>query len=54
MTPGPGGGQRLKQCGGNCPAWYCGKVCQRADWVARHRGEHAEARRARQAAGTEV
>ena len=50
--------KRLKRCG-DCPARaprarYCGEVCQRADWVSRHRGECAEARRARQAAGTEV
>jgi len=50
--------QHLKRCG-NCPASgprarYCGKQCQRADWVLRHRGECAEARRARQAASTEV
>ena len=38
MTPGQE--RHLKQCGGNCPARYCGKECQRADWVARHRGEH--------------
>jgi len=53
-----GSEQHLKRCGG-CPARgprarYCGKACQRADWVLRHRGECAEARRARQAAGTEV
>ena len=57
MTAG-GGEQHLKRCG-NCPARgsrarYCSKACQRADWVPRHRGECAEARRARQAAGTEV
>ena len=50
--------QHLKRCG-DCPdrglrARYCSKACQRADWVSRHRGECAEARRARQAAGTEV
>ena len=49
--------KHLKRCG-NCPARgprarYCGEKCQRADWVSRHRGECAEARRARQAAGTE-
>ena len=43
---------RLKQCSG-CPAGgprahYCDEVCQRADWVPRHRAECAEARRARQ------
>jgi hypothetical protein len=48
--------QHLKRCGG-CTARgprsrYCSKACQRADWVSRHRGECAEARRARQAAGT--
>ena len=48
----------LKRCG-SCPAHgpcaqYCGTGCQRADWVARHRGECAEARGLRQAAGTEV
>ena len=50
--------KRLKHCA-RCPATttrahYCGTDCQRADWVARHRGECAMARRARQAAGTEV
>ena len=50
--------QHLKRCG-SCPArgpraQYCSKACQRADWVSRHRGECAEVRRARQAAGTEV
>ena len=45
----------LKSCAG-CPpngsrAHYCGKECQRADWVLRHRGECAEARRA---AGNQV
>ena len=53
-----GGAQYLKRCG-SCPArgpssWYCGSECQRADWEARHNGECAAARRARQAAGTEV
>jgi hypothetical protein len=48
----------LKRCG-NCPARgprarYCSEACQCADWVPRHRGECAEARRARQAAGTEA
>ena len=52
------GEKRLKHCA-RCPAdntraHYCGEECQRADWVARHRGECAEARRARQAAGTEL
>jgi len=32
-----GGALKLKRCG-NCPAHYCGRECQRADW-ARHRGE---------------
>ena len=50
--------KHLKRCS-ECPARgprarYCSKQCQRADWVLRHRGECAEARRARQAAGTEV
>ena len=50
--------QHLKRCG-DCPARgdrakYCSKECQRADWVLRHRAECAEARRARQAASTEV
>ena len=50
--------KNLKRCG-ECPergtrARYCNEECQRADWVSRHRGECAEARRARQAAGTEV
>ena len=54
----PGVERRLKRCG-RCPtrgpcAHYCSKECQRADWVSRHRGECGEARRARQAAGTEV
>ena len=54
----PGVERRLKRCG-KCPArgpcaHYCSKECQRADWVKWHRGECAEARRARQAAGTEV
>jgi hypothetical protein len=53
-----GGERHLKRCG-SCPArgsgaHYCSKACQRADWVARHRGECAEARRAWQAAGTEA
>ena len=57
MTVG-GGKQHLKRCG-DCPARgprarYCSKECQRADWVPRHRAECAEARRARQACGTEV
>ena len=48
----------LKRCA-DCPARgsrarYCSKACQRADWVPRHRAECAEARRARQPAGTEV
>jgi hypothetical protein len=52
------GAHHLKRCG-DCPARaprarYCSKECQRADWVPRHRGECAEARRARQAAGIEV
>jgi hypothetical protein len=56
-TPGEAK-QHLKRCG-NCPARgprarYCSKECQCADWVPRHRGECAEARRVRQAAGTEV
>ena len=57
--PQAGGQRRLKRCG-TCPAggplganFYCGPKCQRADWVARHRAECAEARRARQAAGTD-
>ena len=50
--------QHLKRCG-DCPARgsrarYCSKACHRVDWVPRHRAECAEARRARQAAGTEV
>jgi len=53
-----GAEKHLKRCG-NCPARgsrarYCSKECQRVDWVPRHRAECAEARRARQAAGTEV
>jgi hypothetical protein len=41
---------RLKQCSA-CPAGgpsahYCDEVCQRADWVLRHRAECTEARRA--------
>jgi hypothetical protein len=50
--------KHLKRCSEcparGCRARYCDEVCQRADWVSRHRGECAEARRARQAAGTEV
>ena len=54
----PGVERHLKRCS-SCPAGgpsahYCGVECQRADWVARHRGQCAEARRARQAAGSEV
>lgn len=50
--------RRLKRCP-LCPvgaprAHYCGPVCQRADWVARHRAECAEARRVLSAAGTEI
>jgi hypothetical protein len=50
--------KHLKRCG-DCPARgsrarYCSKECQRVDWVLRHRGECAEARRAREAAGTAV
>jgi hypothetical protein len=50
--------KHLKRCG-NYPARgsrarYCNEQCQRADWVPRHRSECAEARRAQQAAGTEV
>ena len=50
--------KHLKRCG-NCPARasrarYCGEECQRADWVSRHRRECAEARRAREAAATQV
>jgi hypothetical protein len=50
--------KHLKRCG-NCPALgsrarYCHEQCQRADWVLRHRAECAEARRAREPAGTEV
>jgi hypothetical protein len=49
-----GGDRHLKRCG-NCPAvgssaYYCGEVCQRADWISRHRAECAEARRAHEAA----
>ena len=57
-APGAAGGQHLRRCS-SCPArgpsaaHYCGTQCQRADWVARHRGECAEAQRARQAAGTD-
>jgi hypothetical protein len=48
--------KHLKRCS-TCPARgsrarYCSEECQRADWVSRHRGECAEARRAREAAGT--
>ena len=44
---------RCSECPARGPrARYCSKECQRADWVLRHRGECAEARRARQAAGT--
>jgi hypothetical protein len=50
--------RHLKRCGEcparGCRARYCDEVCQRADWVLRHRGECAEARRVRQAAGPEV
>jgi hypothetical protein len=54
----PGGAQRLKRCA-SCPAGgpvahYCGVKCQRADWVARHKGQCTEARHARQAAGTQA
>ena len=54
----PGEERRLKRCS-SCPArgpaaWYCAAECQRADWLAWHREECAEARRARQAAGAEV
>jgi hypothetical protein len=58
-APGLGAARtRLKQCSG-CPALglsahYCDEVCQRADWVSRHRAECAEARRAQQAAVAEV
>ena len=50
--------KHLKRCG-DCPARgsrarYCGDHCQRADWVSRHRGECAEARRAREASGSAV
>jgi len=49
--------KHLKRCG-KCPARgsarYGNEQCQRADWVWRHRGECVEARRAREAAGTEV
>jgi hypothetical protein len=50
--------QHLKRCG-DCPARgsrarYCSQDCQRADWVTRHRGECAEARRAREGAGTKA
>jgi hypothetical protein len=50
--------KHLKRCG-NCPARgsrarYSGEICQRADWVSRHRAECAESRRARQAAATQV
>jgi len=58
MNTAGGGKQHLQRCG-DCPARgprarYCSNACQRADWVPRHRAECAEARRARQAAGTEV
>ena len=47
--------KHLKRCvecpARGCRARYCDEVCQRADWLSRHRGECAEARRARQAAG---
>jgi hypothetical protein len=47
--------RRCSECPARgCRARYCDEVCQRADWVSRHRGECAEARRARQAAGAEV
>jgi len=50
--------KHLKRCGEcparGCRARYCDEVCQRADWVSRHRGECAEARRVRQAAGADV
>jgi hypothetical protein len=50
--------KHLKRCGEcparGCRARYCDEVCQRADWVSRHRGECAEARLVRQSAGTEV
>jgi hypothetical protein len=58
-APGLAGARtRLKQCSG-CPAGgpsahYCDEVCQRADWVLRHRRECAETRRAQQATGTGV
>jgi hypothetical protein len=46
--------KRCSECPARgCRARYCDEVCQRADWVMRHRGECAEARRAREAAGTE-
>jgi len=50
--------QHLKRCG-DCPARgprarYCSKECQRADWVPRHRGECAEARRVWLTAGADV
>jgi len=55
----PAGEQKhLKRCSEcparGCRARYCDEVCQRADWVSRHRSECAEARRAQQSAGTEV
>ena len=47
--------KRCSECPARgCPAMYCDEVCQRADWVSRHRGECAEARRVRQATGAEV
>ena len=57
-SPGLTARTHLKQCS-SCPAGgasahYCSEGCQRADWVSRHRGECAEARRSRQAAGAEV
>jgi len=50
--------KHLKRCG-NCPARgsrarYCRVECQRVDWVSRHRGECAEARRTPEAARTAV
>jgi hypothetical protein len=50
--------KHFKRCG-DCPAGgprarYCSEACQGADWVPRHRGECAEARRVRQAATTPV
>jgi hypothetical protein len=55
-APGPGrddGGRRAAHQALlrlSCPR-YCSEEFQRADWVSRHSGECAEARRARQAAG---